>query len=87
MDLTPAAPTDVPLDEHQFDQARRLEEEERTLNIEAARRANVEEPLFDGADRRICRGCYEPLSHERLAVQPNAARCTECQSLKEKWNQ
>lgn len=42
-------------------------------------------PIRLGPDgRRICLGCGEPLSARRLAVQPAAVRCVECQDLAER---
>lgn len=41
-----------------------------------------EEPLvIDGV--RCCLSCEEPISEERLRVQPDAVRCTLCQERKD----
>lgn len=73
-----------PFDEHQFDQARRLEEKQREENIAEARRRPSREQITVN-DEVVCRSCYEPLSAERLAAVPDAACCVECQELYERW--
>lgn len=39
-----------------------------------------EEQLRDGDGRIVCLGCEEPIPLPRLAANPTATRCVECQA-------
>jgi DnaK suppressor protein len=71
----------------QFDLAQELEEKHRvkSLAVQAAAAATKEQPLvIDGV--RVCLDCRDPIGKKRLKAKPDAARCVECQELKEKQN-
>lgn len=63
-----------------FDQATELETRERadSLARQAQKNAAHETP-FEIEGRRVCLDCYEPIARKRLAANPHAVRCTECQ--------
>jgi DnaK suppressor protein len=66
-----------------LDRAKVLEIEDRQRAI-AAQREKSKEPdqlIIDG--EVLCIDCENLVSKPRLAAKPNAARCIECQSLKE----
>ncbi len=64
------------------DRAQRLEEQQRESAL-AARGAPAETPrTHHGA--RVCLGCDERIEAPRLAANPQAVRCTECQRRHEK---
>lgn len=42
--------------------------------------AQDEEQRRDAEGRIVCLGCWEPIPVPRLAANPSATRCVECQS-------
>lgn len=60
------------------------QERDRALAEQRARaEAGADKPLvIDG--RVCCRDCELPIPEERLAANPNAARCVECKARWEK---
>lgn len=40
----------------------------------------VHETPFDIEGKRVCLDCYEPIASKRLAANPHAVRCVECQN-------
>lgn len=68
------------------DDADRAQEREQLFlarAMEQRQRPQTERPLvIEGVPH--CRDCVEPLSRERIAAHPNAARCVECQTFHEK---
>ena len=68
-----------------FDRASALEQQERDASI--ARRtvlASAHEAPFEIEGVRVCLDCFEPIAKRRLKALPAAARCVECQTLKER---
>ena len=63
------------------DRAQEVEEMERAQAL--ARRAVVEVPRMDG-DVRVCLRCDEAIELPRLAANPRAVRCIDCQTWHEK---
>ena len=63
------------------DRAQEVEEMERAQAL--ARKATIEVPRMDG-DVRVCLRCDEPIELPRLAANPRAVRCVECQARHEK---
>lgn len=65
-----------------FDKAQQLDELYRQMAL-----ANRPRPLAEAPDEdeqgRYCLDCGVRISPQRLAIQPHAVRCTECQSYKE----
>lgn len=66
---------------------------ERAQEVEQAFRDNaiarqldhaVEQPLIDKRGSRFCVACCEPIPPARLAANPNAVRCIDCQTAKER---
>ncbi len=51
--------------------------------LNAARQTEFELPLFIGGVR-CCLDCEGPIPAERLNVNPDAVRCVECQTRREK---
>lgn len=72
------------MDERDFEIAAAQEQHERERAIAAARRRPAARQERDGTGRIVCRGCGLPLSPERLAAKPDAARCVECEALFER---
>lgn len=69
----------------QFDLAQEIEQ--RTRDEALARFAEAvaaTEPTLTIDGVRVCLGCHDPLTKKRLKAYPNAARCVECQELKER---
>lgn len=68
-----------------IERGQRLDEFYRRNAIAAhfASAAGPEEPLYiDG--ERCCLDCEDPIPPDRLRHRPDAVRCTECQSKKER---
>jgi len=75
------------MDERQFEQAARNEQQERERAIVAARARPDEKALRDATGRIVCRGCHEPIDRARLQALPEAVRCVPCEELHQKWGQ
>lgn len=67
----------------EVDRAQAHEEELRAdaFTARAAKRFHEEPRIVNG--KRLCLDCDEPLSKKRLKAAPEAARCVECQELRE----
>lgn len=67
------------------DWAKRYEQEDRQRAISAAL-ARPEQPpqQFDDNGNVICLECGDPIPEARLAIKPDAARCTECKARLER---
>lgn len=65
----------------QIDEAQEIEQRDNASALvrqqEAA--ASTEQP-FEIQGRRVCLDCFEPIPKKRLKANPNAVRCTECQT-------
>ncbi len=67
------------MDEKQFEQAQALTERLTQAGIEQTTQRPTEPPLVvDG--QRLCLYCEDPLTEARLAANPAAVRCVECQN-------
>ncbi|WP_165495674.1 TraR/DksA C4-type zinc finger protein [Marinobacter halodurans] len=67
------------MDERSFEEAQALTERLTRAGIEQALQVHLEAPLeYNG--QRLCRDCDEALSQARLAANPNAVRCVDCQT-------
>ena len=71
------------MDERQFEQAAALTERVAREGIQRALNRPVETPL-KCAGRRVCRDCEAPIESTRIAANPDAVRCTECQNDRER---
>jgi phage/conjugal plasmid C-4 type zinc finger TraR family protein len=75
----------APLDEHQFDQAQHLEEEERAARVAEQRERSPARQQLEVGGQVVCRSCYEPIAAARLEAMPDTALCVECQQLYERY--
>ena len=67
------------MDERSFEEAQALTERLARAGIEQALQVHLEAPLeYNG--QRLCRDCDSPLGRARLTANPNAVRCVECQT-------
>ncbi|NWO05553.1 MAG: TraR/DksA C4-type zinc finger protein [Alteromonadaceae bacterium] len=67
------------MDEKQFEQAQALTERLTQAGIEQSTHRPTETPLVVGG-QRLCLYCEDPLPEARLAANPRAVRCVECQT-------
>lgn len=65
------------------DRAKKIEQLHRRAALEMAKR-HPEPPQKMIAGNVLCIDCDDAISKERLAAKPDAARCIECQSIKDK---
>lgn len=66
-----------------IDRAQELEDLQREKAIEAFAVKTMETPRIDGG-MRVCLVCEEAIDAKRLAANPRAVRCVECQERHEK---
>lgn len=66
------------------DRASSLEQHQRDLAIENARKPQNQTELVLDGDTVICACCGVPIPQERLRVEPNATLCVECKTLMER---
>ncbi|CAA0111633.1 RNA polymerase-binding transcription factor DksA [BD1-7 clade bacterium] len=67
-----------------IDDAKAREEQDRARAIEHHNSQRKQEPAQQKAGRYVvCIDCCEPISAQRLAAKPNAARCIDCQGFLE----
>lgn len=65
------------------DRAQKFEERERSQALAAQQATATETPReVDGV--RVCLGCEEEIELPRLAANPDAVRCMDCQTLFER---
>jgi DnaK suppressor protein len=65
-----------------LDEAKKLEIRHRQAALDnALKRTEPTQQTLDG--RVICISCDAPISLDRLAAKPNAARCIHCQQIEE----
>ena len=50
-----------------------------SLARQAQKNAAHETP-FEIEGKRVCLDCFDPIARKRLAANPHAVRCTECQN-------
>ncbi|AZQ10146.1 TraR/DksA C4-type zinc finger protein [Shewanella khirikhana] len=67
-----------------FEQAQEAEQKFREQAIARQRQRETEAPDEDDEGNRYCLGCGELVVQLRLAACPDAVRCVECQSAKER---
>lgn len=68
-----------------FDRASELEQKHRDVAIKAAlNRQNENTPPDEHNGIRYCLDCGIDIPTQRLAVNPHAIRCVECQEMKDK---
>ena len=63
------------------DKSLKIIERENTDSIARQAAANAaHETPFEIEGKRVCLDCYDPIARKRLAANPHAVRCTECQN-------
>lgn len=65
------------------DRAQINEERERSRAL-AAQQVNRNEAPLEVDGTRVCLNCMEEIETSRLAANPRAVRCTDCQTIFEK---
>ncbi|MGL5668233.1 MAG: TraR/DksA family transcriptional regulator [Shewanella sp.] len=68
----------------QFDRAQQLEQEFRDNALSNQLKHAVEQPDINSQGERCCLGCGFVIEAARLIAMPNAVRCVECQTAKER---
>jgi RNA polymerase-binding transcription factor DksA len=67
----------------QIEAAARLNDRDVEARLAAIRRANALAASGERPALRLCCDCPDPIEPARLAVNPNAVRCTACQAARE----
>jgi phage/conjugal plasmid C-4 type zinc finger TraR family protein len=49
-----------------------------------AQKAGQHEAPFEIQGRRVCADCFGPIAKKRLKANPDAVRCVDCQSEKDR---
>lgn len=70
----------------QLDIAAEFETAERQRALDKTLFAAKEPAQWIENHQVLCLDCTDPISEERLAIKPEAARCIDCQQLKERKN-
>lgn len=68
------------------DRAQAREERDRSEAIERAIAQPVVEAAFEIEGVRVCLDCFDPIAAPRLAANPTAVRCVECQNDHDRMN-
>lgn len=67
-----------------IDRAQKYIERQNALSLNAHQARIQETPTIDEHGQHLCLGCCESIPVKRILAQAHAARCIECQTLKER---